>query len=93
MADDHGNITTPDAADLNTAARKYAASQGWALSDGSYPIRPADMHGRRDLAKAVQAVGRGSASTATIRAHIRKRARAIDAVDLLPDSYAAKSSG
>lgn len=84
---DKGNITTPDAANLNTAARKYCTSQGWALSDGSYPIRPAEMHGKRDLAKATQAVGRGGASTATIRAHIKKRATAIGAANLLPDSY------
>lgn len=83
---DKGNITTPDAADLNTAARKYAASQGWALSNGSYPIRPANMHGRRDLAKAILAQGRGNASSTTIRQHIRKRAKAIGATDLLPDS-------
>jgi hypothetical protein len=89
MADtvDKGNITTPDAANLNTAARKYCASQGWALSDGSYPIRPANMNGKRDLAKATQSVGRGGASTATIRAHIKKRAQAIGAQNLLPDSY------
>lgn len=88
---DQGNITTAHAKDLNTAARKYCASQGWALSDGSYPIRPADNHGRADLADAIMAVGRGNTSTATIRQHIVTRAKAINATDLLPGSYAAST--
>lgn len=94
MADqDQGNITTPHAADLNTAARRYAASQGWALADGSYPVRPANMHGRDDLEDAVHAIGRGNASSATIKAHIVARARAINALDLLPASWGVKGSG
>lgn len=91
MAVDKGNITTPDAADLNAAAKRYAASQGWALSNGSYTIRPVEMHGRRDLAKAVLALGRGSLSTATIKAHIIKRAKAIGATSLLPSSWHVSS--
>lgn len=83
---DHGNITTPDAADLNTAARRYAASQGWALPDGSYPIRPANMNGLRDLAKAVLAIGRAS-NPATVKRHIIKRARALGALSKLPSSW------
>jgi HK97 family phage prohead protease len=86
---DQGNITTPDAGDLNTAARKYAASQGWAMPDGSYPIRPADMHGGTDLGKAIQAVGRGGASHDAIRRHIIKRARALGMSDRIPDNWAA----
>lgn len=84
---DQGNISTLDAADLNAAAKRYAASQGWALPNGSYTIRPANMHGRRDIAKAILAIGRGNASTATIKAHIKKRATAIGATDLLPNSW------
>lgn len=83
---DHGNITTPDAADLNAAARRYAASQGWALPDGSYPIRPANMHGLRDLAKAILAIGRAS-NPMTVKRHIIKRARALNAVSTLPKSW------
>lgn len=89
---DHGNITVPDAADLDTAARRYAASQGWAMSDGSYPIRPADNHGRADLEKAIHAVGRGGASHDAIRAHIRKRAAALGLSDMLPDSWGGGST-
>lgn len=77
MATDRGNIDTPDAGDLNTAARKYAASRGWAMRDGSYPIRPANLHGAADLEKAIHAVGRGGGSHAEIRQHIMRRARGI----------------
>ena len=92
MATDQGNITTPDAADLNTAARKYAASQGWAMPDGSYPIRPANMHGAADLAKAIHAVGRGSGSHSAIRAHIIKRAKAIGESNQIPDNWTSGGS-
>jgi ATP-dependent protease ClpP protease subunit len=84
---DHGNITVPDAADLNAAARRYAASQGWAMPDGSYPIRQADNHGASDLSSAIRAVGRGSGSHDTIRAHIVKRAKAIGMADRIPDNW------
>lgn len=89
---DQGNITTPDAADLNTAARKYAASKGWAMKDGSYPIRPANMHGATDLAKAIQAVGRGGGSHDAIRAHIISRAKAIGMSDKIPENWSSGGS-
>lgn len=88
---DQGNITASDAADLNTAARKYAASKGWAMPDGSYPIRPANMHGAQDLASAIKAVGRGNAGHNAIRAHIISRAKAIGMSDQIPDNW--KSDG
>jgi hypothetical protein len=86
-----GNIATASGADLNTAARRYAASQGWAMSDGSYPIRPVNMHGRDDLGNAVHAIGRGNAASATIKAHIVKRAKAIGATSQLPPDWNVKS--
>ncbi|MET9086157.1 HK97 family phage prohead protease [Streptomyces sp. NPDC004237] len=89
---DQGNISTPNAADLDAAARRYATAQGWAMPDGSYPIRPANMHGRQDLEAAVRAVGRGDASHNAIRAHIIKRARAIGLSDLIPDTWSADGS-
>ena len=94
MADsmDHGNITTPNAADLDTAARKYAASQGWAMPDGSYPIRPVNMHGRSDLEKAIHAVGRGGGSHDAIRAHIVKRAHALGLSNLIPQDWPGRSA-
>lgn len=84
---DKGNITAANAADLNTAARKYAASQGWAMADGSYPIRPLDNHGSSDLDSAIRAVGRGSGDHDAIRAHITKRAKALGLGDRIPGSW------
>lgn len=89
---DHGNITTPDAADLDTAARKYCAEQGWAMADGSYPIRPADNHGISDAGKAIHAVGRGGASGDSIRRHIIGRLHAIGQADMIPDTWSAKGA-
>ncbi|MBY8342007.1 HK97 family phage prohead protease [Streptomyces spinosirectus] len=84
---DQGNITTPNAADLNAAARQYAASRGWAMPNGSYPIRPANMHGASDLEAALRAVGRGSGSHDAIRKHIATRARAIGLSDQIPSNW------
>lgn len=61
--------------------RKYA-SQGVALPDGSFPIP-----NKRYLKKAIRVVGRSSHPASTVRAHIRKRAKALGATSLLPDSY------
>jgi len=90
---DHGNIDAPNAADLNEAARRYAASQGWAMPDGSYPIRPADQHGRADLEAAVRAVGRGSGEHDAIRVHITQRAQAIGLSSLIPAGWPSASGG
>lgn len=92
MAVDKGNITTPDAGDLNAAAKRYAASQGWAMGDGSYPIRPADNHGRTDLQKAIGAVGRGAGSHDAIRKHIISRAKTIGESDMIPDNWSSDGS-
>lgn len=91
-ATDRGNIDTPDAADLNSAARRYAASRGWALPNGSYPIRPRNMHGETDLGKAIRAVGRGLSPHDTIRRHIMKRARALGLSDRIPDGWTSQSA-
>lgn len=89
---DQGNINTPNAADLNAAARQYAASRGWAMPNGSYPVRPANMHGADDLAAALRAVGRGSGSHNAIRAHIMRRAKAIGMGDQIPSNWNADGS-
>lgn len=88
---DHGNITTADAGDLNAAARRYCASQGWAMADGSYPVRPKDNHGEADLDKAILAVGRGSGSHDAIREHITKRANALGLGDRIPEGWTKSS--
>ena len=70
--------------DLHTAARQAAADKGYALPDGSFPIRD-----KAELAKAILALGRAS-DTQAAKAHIIKRARALGAVSLLPDSWNVK---
>ncbi|MFJ4735281.1 phage major capsid protein [Streptomyces sp. NPDC088770] len=84
---DRGNLDTPNAADLNTEARAYAAAEGWAMEDGSYPVRPLEMHGRQDLEAAIHAGGRGSGSHDQIRAHIVKRAHALGLQALIPADW------
>jgi HK97 family phage prohead protease len=92
IVSDHGNITAPNAGDLNEAARKYCASQGWAMADGSYPIRPADNHGAADAGKAIHAVGRGGSSGDSIRRHIIGRLHTIGQADMIPDTWNAKGA-
>lgn len=54
--------------------------------DPSYPI--AD---KEDLENAIHAVGRGSGDHDAIRAYIVRRAKALGASDMLPDSWTAKA--
>lgn len=89
---DMGNIATGAPGELNAAAVRYATSQGWTMPDGSYPIRPANMHGRDDLEAAIRAVGRGSADHDAIRRHIMTRARAIGLSSMIPDNWASDGS-
>lgn len=63
----------------NTQQRRDMAERGEALPDGSFPI--AD---KADLGNALQAIGRAS-NRALAMAHIRKRAKDLDAMDMLPD--------
>ncbi|MEV8044891.1 hypothetical protein AB0P02_13760 [Streptomyces griseoluteus] len=75
---DKGSIDVPDAADLDAAARRYRASQGWPLPDGGHPARPACLHGAEDLRRAIHAVGRGRRDPHdAIRRHVEERARAL----------------
>lgn len=61
--------------------RKKAADDGDAMSNGSFPIE-----NKSDLANAVQAYGRAKDKAAAKR-HIIKRAKALGAVDSLPESW------
>lgn len=89
---DTGNITIPDAGDLNAAARRHAAARGWAMQDGSFPIRPLDNHGQSDLEKAIRAVGRAGGSRNAVRRHIMKRAQALGLTELIPETWNAGGS-
>lgn len=58
---------------LRTAARDKAAQKGYALPDGSFPIRNAG-----ELVKAMRAYGRANPDKrAEVVAHIKKRAKAL----------------
>jgi hypothetical protein len=61
--------------------RGKLAKKGYALPDGSFPIKNVS-----DLENAVQAYGRAKDKTAA-RKHIRKRARALNRTDLVPDDW------
>jgi hypothetical protein len=68
---------------LSQAARDKAADKGHAMPDGSFPIRD-----RRELAKAIKAFGRAKDSKKpAVKRHIKKRAKALGATSLLPDSW------
>lgn len=69
-----------EARTFSAEQRRSAAKAGASLSDGSYPI-----YNQSDLDNAVQAIGRGGASSDTIKAHIRKRAKALGLK--LPDAW------
>lgn len=70
---------------LSAGARQYAAHRGWAMPDGSYPIR-----NRGELEDAIQAFGRAK-NQAAVKRHIIKRARALKLTNLLPDSWGVRS--
>lgn len=71
--------------DLSQAARARASAKGQAMADGRYPIRD-----KRELAKAILAIGRSKNPQAT-RQHIVKRARALNAIDMLPSTWNIKA--
>src|SRR5437868_2902999 len=71
--------------DFSTKQRKAAAKSGAAMSDGSYPIE-----NKSDLENAIRAIGRAK-NPAAVKAHIRTRAKALGATDLLPDIWKSES--
>lgn len=64
--------------------RQSAADSGAALPDGSYPVKT-----KEDLRNAIQAIGRAR-NPAKARAHIKARARALDAEDMIPDNWSKR---
>lgn len=73
-------------ADLSAAARERAEQRGQAMTGGRFPIR-----NRSDLANAIRAVGRVRPNTEQARAEVRRwiirRARALGAADMIPDTW------
>ena len=68
-------------AEFTTKQREKLAEEKEAMPDGSYPIR-----NRSDLKNAIQAIGRAK-NPAKTKAWIKKRARELDAEDLIPESW------
>lgn len=66
---------------FTTEERKKAAASGAAMSDGSFPIE-----NKEDLENAVRAFGRAK-NKASAKRHIIRRAKALDATDLLPADW------
>jgi len=67
--------------EFSSDERKSAAKQGQALPDGSFPIKSVS-----DLHNAVRAYGRAK-NKAAAKAHIIKRAKALGAMDAIPDAW------
>lgn len=70
-------------ADLSASGRKAMAKEGTAMPDGSYPIP-----NKAYLKRAIQAFGRAK-NKAAVKAWIKKRAAALGATSLLPESWRA----
>jgi broad specificity phosphatase PhoE len=67
--------------EFSEGERQDAADSGAALPDGSFPIK-----NEQDLRNAIHAIGRAK-NPAKAKAHIRTRARALGASDLIPESW------
>ena len=67
--------------EFSTKQREKLAEEKEAMPDGSYPIR-----NRSDLKNAIQAFGRAKNPEKT-KAWIKRRARELDAEDLIPESW------
>lgn len=72
-----------DFAYISEKTRQKAAEKGQALPDGSFPIRNVS-----DLKNAIHAYGRAKpAKRAAVRAHIKKRAKALGKENLIPETF------
>jgi hypothetical protein len=67
--------------DYTDERRAEYAGRGMAMPDGSYPIRDVG-----DLKNAIQAFGRAKSKPA-VKRHIKKRARALGATELIPEHW------
>lgn len=66
---------------FSSKQRKEMADSGEAMPDGSYPIA-----NKTDLMNAIRSWGRGGADP-KVKAHIKRRARALGAEDMIPDNW------
>ena len=75
-----------DKREFSGATRERMAEAGTAMPDGSFPIG-----NRADLMNAIRSVGRAK-DYAAARAHIIRRARALNAMDMLPEDWKNKAT-
>lgn len=69
--------------EFSTKSRDKYAEEGVAMPDGSFPIPDRDA-----LRRAIASFGRAPASKRdAVKAHIRKRAKALGATDTLPEGW------
>jgi hypothetical protein len=67
--------------EFNTKQRREMAEKGEALPDGSFPIASV-----KDLKNAIKSYGR-SKNKEQVKAHIKKRAKALGHTDLIPAEW------
>jgi len=72
--------------EVSDEERSRLAEQGQAMPDGSYPIANVS-----DLKNAIQAFGRAK-NPAAVKKHIIRRARALNAIDQLPEEWNVKKA-
>jgi hypothetical protein len=75
-----------DKRDYSMDTRRRMAQSGEAMPDGSFPIA-----NKGDLQNAIQSVGRAS-NYGAAKAHIIRRARALNAIDMLPEDWRNKAT-
>jgi hypothetical protein len=75
-----------DKREFSGSQRERMAGAGTAMPDGSFPIAS-----RADLMNAIRSVGRAKDYGAA-RAHIIRRARALNAMDMLPEDWRNKAT-
>ena len=75
-----------DKREFSGSARERMAESGTAMPDGSFPIAS-----RADLMNAIRSVGRAKDYGAA-RAHIIRRARALNAMEMLPEDWRNKAT-
>ena len=79
-------IESVEKREVSPKEREALAARGAALPDGSYPIKTV-----ADLKNAIQSFGRAK-DPAKVKQHIITRARALGAVDQLPEAWNVKKS-
>lgn len=70
--------------EFSSRKRENMAEKGTALPDGSFPI-----DSKRDLANAISSYGRAK-NPEVVKRWIKKRAKALGACDMIPESWCKK---